>query len=56
MASFESLRLDDERGDIWTEDVTLEDGTEVLAINIEYPKLDEWWRTGTDRVTIYIED
>lgn len=45
----------DQDGDIWTEDVII-DGKQVLAINIEYPKLDEWFRTGTDRVVIYIED
>lgn len=45
----------DENADLWTEDVTLEDGTDAIAINIEYPMLDEWWRTGTDRVVIYIE-
>lgn len=45
----------DEDGDIWTEDVILDDGREVIAINIEYPKLDEWFRTMTDRVVIYVE-
>lgn len=45
----------DEDADLWTEDVILSDGTEVIAINIEYAKLDEWWRTMTDRVVIYVE-
>lgn len=45
----------DEDGDLWTEDVVMPDGTPAIAINIEYPKLDEWFRTMTERVVIYVE-